>query len=213
MKLYGYYRSSAAYRVRIALNLKGIAHSHVPVNLLLSEQKGEDYKAVNAQGLVPTLGLDSGEFIGQSPAILEFLESEYPKVPLLPTNAIAAAKVRAWASIIACDIHPLNNLRVQKYLAGTLGADETQKIDWLYHWIDQGFSALEQEISAAPFCYGESPTLADVYLIPQVYNALRFKQDLSAYPKIMAVYEACNREAAFIDAAPEQQADAIAPPA
>ena len=209
MKLYGYYRSSAAYRVRIALNLKGIAHSHMPVNLLQGEQKGDDYKAINAQGLVPTLALDSGEFIAQSPAILEYLESEYPDVPLLPANAIEAAKVRAWANIIACDIHPLNNLRVQKYITGTLEADETQKIDWLYHWIEQGFSALEQEIVAAPYCYGESPTLADVYLIPQVYNALRFNQNLSAYPKIVAVYEACNREAAFIDAAPEQQADAI----
>ncbi len=209
MKLYGYYRSSAAYRVRIALNLKGIAHSHVPVNLLHSEQKDEEYNALNPQGLVPTLRLESGECIGQSTAILEYLESEYPDIPLLPAKAIEAAKVRAWANTIACDIHPLNNLRVQKYITGELDASEAQKIDWLYHWIDQGFSALEQEILAAPYCFGESLTLADVYLIPQVYNALRFKQDLSAYPKIMSVYEACNCEAAFAAAAPEQQADAV----
>ncbi|MCV6625070.1 MAG: maleylacetoacetate isomerase [Cellvibrionaceae bacterium] len=207
MKLYSYFRSSAAYRLRIALNLKAIEHQIQPVNLLKGEHKSDEYLALNPQGLVPALELDDGRVINQSTAMLEFLESQYSQHPLLPADSFEAAQVRAWVNIIACDIHPIDNLRVLKYLTGTLGASEDQKTAWYQHWITEGFKALEPQLQG-PFCFGDAPTLADVYLVPQVYNALRFETDMSQFPKIMAIYQHCNQQAAFSDAKPESQADA-----
>ncbi|TQV78847.1 maleylacetoacetate isomerase [Exilibacterium tricleocarpae] len=208
MELYTYYRSSAAYRVRIALNLKGIAHRLVPVDLLAGEHHSDSYKAIQPQGFVPALKTERGDYISQSTAILEYLEAQYPQPPLLPADSYAAATVRSWASIIACDIHPLNNLRVLKYLTGELQVDEQQKNTWYRHWIETGFTALESQVRAAPYCFGEQVTLADVYLVPQVYNARRFDTDMTAYPKIEAICAACNGLPAFDKAKPESQADA-----
>ncbi|AFU98173.1 maleylacetoacetate isomerase [Simiduia agarivorans] len=208
MKLYGYFRSSAAYRLRIALNLKGLSAEQVPVNLLKGEQKGEDYKRINPQGLVPSLATDQGAILTQSPAILEWLEDTYPNVPLLPADPLLRARVRSLCMQIACDVHPICNLRVLKYVANDLGAGEEGKIAWIHHWISEGFAAMESQLGDGPYCLGESLTLADVYLIPQVFNALRFKVPMAQFPKIMAVYNACNQVPAFQLAAPDQQPDA-----
>ena len=207
MELFGYFRSSAAYRVRIALNLKGIAYQQRAVNLVAAEQRSEDYLAFNPQGLVPALRLKDGTVLNQSPAILEWLETAFAGKPLLPSNPLDAARIRAWTNTIACDIHPLNNLRVLKYLSAELEVSDAQKNAWYHHWIALGFTALESQIKAAPYCDGSSVTMADVYLIPQVYNALRFNQDMSAYPKIMSVWEHCSQQQAFIDAHPDNQPD------
>jgi maleylacetoacetate isomerase len=207
MELFTYFRSSAAYRVRIALNLKGIDHRLTPVNLLTGEQRDAAYRALNPQGLLPALKLDSGELLTQSTAILEYLETVYPQTPLLPADPLAAAQVRAWANLIACDIHPVDNLRVLKYLKGTLNVSDDEKTAWYLHWITEGFDVLETQLTAAPYCYGSEVTLADLYLIPQVYNALRFKLDLSAYPKIQSIWDTCNRLPAFDAARPENQPD------
>jgi maleylpyruvate isomerase len=206
MELFSYHRSSAAYRVRIALNMKQIEHDIVPVNLLESEQKGEAYKAINPQGLVPCLRLATGQVIAQSTAILEFLEERHRQVPLLPKDDVDRATVRAWVNTIACDIHPLNNLRVLKYLQGELAVEDDAKNAWYAHWISAGFAALEAQVAAKPYCFGANITMADVYLIPQIYNALRFKVDMTPFPKLMGIYETCNRLDAFHNAAPEQQA-------
>nr|WP_067299096.1 maleylacetoacetate isomerase [Marinobacterium profundum] len=207
MELFTYFRSSAAYRVRLALNLKGIEHRLTPVNLLTGEQLGEAYRRLNPQGLLPALKLDSGALLTQSSAILEYLETVYPQTPLLPADPVAAAQVRAWANLIACDIHPLDNLRVLKYLKGSLNISDEDKTAWYLHWIREGFDVLEKQLVAAPFCHGAEVTLADLYLIPQVYNALRFKLDMSAYPKILSIWEACNQLDAFDAARPEKQPD------
>lgn len=207
MELFTYFRSSAAYRVRIALNLKGIEHRLTPVNLLSGENLGDAYKTINPQGLVPTLKLDDGRLLTQSTAMLEYLEAEYPAIALLPANHYEAARVRAWANLIACDIHPVDNLRVLKYLKGTLNVSDDEKTAWYHHWIHEGFRALEPELAAAPYCHGSEVTLADLYLIPQVYNALRFNLDMSAYPKIQSIWEACNALPAFDAARPENQPD------
>ncbi len=207
MELYSYFRSSAAYRARIALNLKGIEHTLAPVNLLKGEHKSDGYKTLQPQGLVPALKLDDGRVINQSTAIMEYLEARFPQPPLLPEDAYEAAVVRGWVNLIACDIHPLNNLRVLKYLVHKLGVDDKAKLAWIAHWIHEGFTALESQISAAPYCFGERVTLADVYLVPQVYNALRFNIDMTAFPKINAVCDACNALAAFDKARPENQPD------
>ena len=205
MELFTYPKSSAAYRVRIALNLKDIAHTLTPVNRLENEQTSNAYKALNPQGLVPSLKLEDGQILTQSPAILEYLETISPQVPLLPKNPIDTAVVRSWCNIIGCDIHPIDNLRVLKYLTGPLKQSEESKLTWYHHWIKLGFDALEQKVKAAPYCFGKEVTHADLYLIPQVYNALRFDHDMSAYPKIMNIYAACNQLSAFVDAAPENQ--------
>lgn len=205
MELFTYPKSSAAYRVRIALNVKGIAHTPTPVNLLENEQTSDAYKALNSQGLVPSLKLDDGQILTQSPAILEYLEEISTQVPLLPKKPIDAAMVRSWCSIIGCDIHPIDNLRVLKYLTGPLQQSEENKLTWYHHWIKLGFDALEHKVRATPYCFGEEVTHADLYLVPQVYNALRFDHDMSAYPKIMSIYKACNQLSAFVDAAPENQ--------
>ncbi|MBB3167576.1 maleylacetoacetate isomerase [Simiduia aestuariiviva] len=209
MKLYGYFRSSAAYRVRIALNLKGIAAEQVPVSLIKGEQQQATYTALNPQGLVPALATEQG-LLTQSLAIIEYLESQHPTPALLPGDAWQQAQIRAFALALACDIHPLNNLRVLKYLTGDLALEDTQKNQWYAHWIQTGFAALESQLTqtAGAFCFGDSPTLADVCLVPQVYNAKRFNVDLSAFPKVQAIAEHCNTLPAFIDASPEQQPDA-----
>jgi maleylpyruvate isomerase len=209
MDLYGYFRSSAAYRVRIALNLKGIDYQQIAVNLLHSAQREESYIARNKQGLVPTLGLDEGSFITQSTAIIEWLEETYPTPALLPESPLQRANIRALCNIVACEIHPLNNLRVLKYLQDELGVDEIQKTTWYQHWVAEGFNAIDAMLSEGPFAMGDSITMADLYLVPQVFNALRFKQDMSPYPKIMACYNACNQVEAFIAAAPANQPDAV----
>ena len=208
MKLYTYFRSSAAYRVRIALNLKNIVHQLVPVNLLKSEQQSTDYLQKNPQGLLPSLETENG-ILGQSLAILEYLEEQYPETPLLPGNAWQKAHIRNLSYAIACDIHPIDNLRVLKYLSSELNVDDEAKNKWYRHWVEVGFEKIERMLdSKNTFSAGESPSLADVCLVPQVFNAIRFKVDMAAYPKIAAIYQRCNELAAFIDAAPENQPDA-----
>ncbi len=208
MKLYTYFRSSAAYRVRIALNLKNIDHQLVPVNLLKSEQQSTDYLQKNPQGLLPALETEDG-VLGQSLAILEYLEEQYPETPLLQGNAWQKAHIRNLSYAIACDIHPIDNLRVLKYLSSELNVDDEAKNKWYRHWVEVGFEKIERMLDSKNiFCAGDSPSLADVCLVPQVFNAIRFKVDMAAYPKIAAVYQRCNELAAFIDAAPENQPDA-----
>ncbi|WP_283709047.1 maleylacetoacetate isomerase [Pseudoalteromonas prydzensis] len=208
MKLYSYFRSSAAYRVRIALNLKNIPHELITVNLLKSEQQGSEYLAKNPQGLLPALETDEG-VLAQSMAILEYLEETYPETPLLFGDAWQKAQIRNLCFAIACDIHPIDNLRVLKYLSSELGADDEAKNAWYRHWVEVGFEKLEQLLdSNHDYCIGDKPSLADVCLVPQVFNAYRFNVDMTAYPKIAAIYERCNKLAAFIDAAPQNQPDA-----
>lgn len=208
MKLYSYFRSSAAYRVRIALALKGLDADILPINLLKGEQKSDDYLAINPQGLIPSLQVGDA-VLSQSLAIMEYLEEVDNTVPLLPSDPVARASVRAMAQLIACEVHPLNNLRVLQYLTGELGVDDTTKMTWYAHWIHQGFISLEAMLTqhAGQFCYGDTPTMADCCLIPQVYNAKRFNVDLSSYPTIMRIYEHCNSLPAFIQAQPENQID------
>ena len=213
MKLYTYFRSSAAYRVRIALAIKGLSPQMIPVHLLRDggEQKSPAYLALNPQGLVPALE-DEGKLITQSLAICEFLDQSYPSPPLMPVDAVARARVRAIVLAIACEIHPLNNLRVLNYLTGTLGLSDAQKRTWYHHWIALGFSALERQLSTeaatSVFCHGDTPTLADVFLVPQMANARRFDLDLSPYPTLLHIDATCCKLPAFIAAAPQNQADA-----
>jgi maleylacetoacetate isomerase len=209
--LYSYFRSSAAYRVRIALNLKHIDYEIRPVHLLKDggEQFNADYLALNPQGRVPTLVVGN-TVLTQSSAIIEYLEEAYPNPPLLPDNAIERAYVRALAQIIACDIHPLNNLRVLDYLKGSV-KDEFQQA-WRSHWIQEGFTALEQLLQKSDywggFCFGDTPGMADAFLVPQAYNAQRFGCEMKSFPLISGIYENCMQEAAFSNAAPENQPDA-----
>lgn len=212
MRLYTYFRSSAAYRLRIALNLKGIDWQPVSVNLAAGEQRGSDYLAVNVQGLVPALEIEGGETLAQSVALLEYLEETHPEPPLLPAGAVDRARVRAMVGLIACDIHPLNNLRILKYLKDPLGADQEAVGIWYRRWIARGFEALEQLIAqyGTPdgYCFGETVTLADVLLVPQVYNARRFETDLTPYPRLVEVDARLQALDAFADAVPEVQPDA-----
>ena len=206
MKLYSYFRSSAAYRVRIALNLKGIEYEQIPVNLVKNEQSGSEYKAKNPQGLVPALQTEQGT-LGQSLAIMEWLEVNHPEPALLPGDSWQQAKTRSLAYSISCDIHPLDNLRVLKYLSGELEVSDQKKNTWYRHWINIGFAAFEQQCSASPYSMGGEPSLADVCLVPQVYNALRFNVDMTAFAKIVAINDSCNSLPAFEQARPEKQAD------
>ena len=211
MKLYTYFRSSAAYHVRIALNLKGLEAEQLPVHLVNNggEQHSEAYRQVNPSELVPTL--TEGDFaLGQSLSIIEYLDEKFTDTALLPKDLQQRAKVRAFSLSIACDIHPVNNLRVLQYLTGTLQVTDEQKSAWYKHWILLGFQSLESQLphSNGKFCFGEQATLADCCLIPQVYNALRFNVDLSLYPKIQSIYTHCNHLTAFQNAAPEAQPEA-----
>lgn len=213
MRLYDYFRSSAAYRVRIALNLKGVKpDERTFVHLRMGNQRAQDYLALNPQGLVPALALDDGHVLTQSLAIIEYLEETVPNPPLLPAQPEARARVRAIALQIACEIHPLNNLRVLNYLLGTLGVTREQKDGWYRYWVDVGFEALERQLSrdaeTGKFCHGDSPTLADICLVPQVANARRFNIDLSPYPTLMRIEATCNTLPAFADAEPSRQPDA-----
>ena len=211
--LYSYWRSSAAYRVRIALNLKGLDYVIAPVHLVRDggEQHHDDYRALNPQQLVPTL-VDGDRTIVESLAIIEYLEDAYPDTPrLLPPSALACARVRAVAQAIACDIHPIGNLRVLQYLQRELGASDEQKLAWSRHWIEIGFDAIEAMLAGSrtgAFCAGNVPTLADCCLVPQVYNARRFGVALERYPTIESIDAMCRKLEAFARAAPEAQADA-----
>lgn len=213
MRLYTYFRSSAAYRVRIALNLKGLAWETVPVHLLRGggEQHQPDYLALNPNGLVPALD-DEGLLLTQSLAIIEYLDETHPEPALLPGDAAARARIRAIAQTIACDIHPINNLRVLRYLTRELGATEAQKTAWYRHWVELGLAAVEAMLAndtrTGVFCHGDSPTLADCCLVPQVFNARRFACDLSAMPTLLRIVERCEAMEAFRLAAPEHQSDA-----
>jgi len=211
LTLYTYFRSSAVYRVRIALAYKNVSYSSSFVHLVKDggEQHSEEYKRVNAQELVPTLEIN-GETLAQSMAILEYLEERYPKPPLLPADFLRRAEVRSFAQCIVADIHPLNNLRVTQYLENRLSINQQTKAEWYRHWIKEGFAAIEQRLHKNKqdrYCFGSNISMADVCLIPQVYNAVRFSVALDDYPNITRVYENCTELDAFIQAAPEQQED------
>ena len=213
MKLYTYFRSSAAYRVRIALNLKGLSYESVPVHLLKDggEQLSEHYRAINPSAQVPAME-DEGIVLTQSLAIIEYLEELHPAAPLLPRDAAGRARVRALALMVACDIHPLNNLRVLRHLVHSMGLSEQARTDWYLHWLREGMAALEAHLARAPgtgrFCHGDSPTMADCFLVPQVFNASRYQLDMAPYPTIARIDAACAVLPAFIEAHPQQQADA-----
>jgi maleylacetoacetate isomerase len=214
LKLYDFYRSSAAFRVRIALNLKGIAPEREFVHLRKNAQRADDYLALNAQGLVPALVGDDGRVLTQSLAIIEWLDETHPSPPLLPKDAAGRARVRALALAVACDIHPLNNLRVLRYLTKTLGVTEEQKDGWYRYWCDVGLEALQTELGrnreTGRFCHGDSPTIADICLVPQLANARRFNVDLDPYPTLTRIEAACLAVPAFAAALPERQPDAEA---
>jgi maleylacetoacetate isomerase len=210
MILYDYFRSSAAYRVRIALNIKGLAAERRFIHLRKGEQRADGYLEVNPQGLVPTLVVGPVR-LTQSLAIIEYLDEKHPLPPLLPEGAEDRAWVRAVALAIACDIHPLNNLRVMQYLGGALQIDEPRRDEWYRHWIQEGFGAIEKQLAAraaGPLCCGDSPTLADICLVPQVANAHRVKTPMEPYPRIRAINDACLALPAFAAARPDRQPDA-----
>jgi maleylpyruvate isomerase len=212
MRLYDYFRSSAAYRVRIALNLKGLTPAREFVHLRRNAQRSDDYLALNPQGMVPALVTDGGEVLTQSLAIIEYLDETQPAPPFLPAAPIDRARVRGIALAIACDIHPLNNLRVLQYLKNTLGVSEEQKDAWYKYWIDVGLEALETRLSrdaaTGRFCHGDAPTLADICLVPQLANARRMNIDVAPFPTLIRIDAACNTLPAFADAAPSRQQDA-----
>lgn len=212
MKLYSYYRSTAAYRVRIALQYKGLDCEIIPVDLTKSAQHETNYRAENPQGRVPTL-VDGNFKVGQSLAILEYLEERYPTPHLLPKEIDARAWVRCFAQIIACDMHPLNNLGSLNYLRKQLGCSDEQVQEWYHHWLKQGFDALEVLLASNPnrgkYCYGNSPTFADLCLVPQVFNAHRFAFSIANYPLINQINEYCLQQSFFDKATPEKQIDAV----
>ena len=213
MKLYTFFRSSASFRVRIALNLKGLQYEQAPIHLRRGggEQLSAAYKAINPQALVPALE-DGGKILTQSLAIIEYLEERYPQPPLLPRDPADKALVRSMALIIACEVHPIQNLRVLQYVKREYNQSDEQVNRWAQHWIDLGLAALEQTIVAQPrrgkFCFGDTPTLADICIVPQLGNARRYGCDLSSYPTIIEIEKNCMALPAFTDAAPEKQPDA-----
>ncbi len=209
MKLYTYWRSTSSYRVRIALALKNIEVEHRFVHLVRDggEQHSDAYRAINPQGRVPSLELDDGRILTQSPAIIEYLEEAFPATPLLPDDPVLRAKVRSVAAIIGCDIHPLHNVAVLNYLRREFSQPEPQVVGWIATWISQAFEAIETMIDRADYCFGPTPGLADVYLIPQVYAARRFGVPMEAYPKIARVEEIAGKNAAFQKAHPAAQPD------
>lgn len=214
MKLYGYFRSGTSHRTRIAMNLKQLDYESLSVNLAQDEQLESAFKDINPQGLVPVLETEDLVMF-QSPAILEWLEETHPQHPLLPNDRAGRVRVRSLSAMIGCDIHPINNRRILQYLRNELNVNESQVMVWCQRWISDGFAALEsllaQDKHRGDFCYGNQPTLADCYLIPQVYSARRFKVDLSPYPNIVAIDKHCHTLQAFIEAAPENQPNAPTP--
>lgn len=213
MKLYNYFRSSASFRVRIALELKGLAYDYVPVHLAKGEHRQPAYAALAADGLVPLLELADGTRLSQSMAIIEYLDETQPAPALLPADPVARARVRALAQTVACEIHPLNNLRVLKYLVGVLKVEDEAKNTWYRHWVRTGLEAFERQLTqgpSAPFCHGETPTLADCCLVPQIFNARRFDSPLDGLPLTMAAFEACMALPAFQKAQPSACPDAEA---
>lgn len=211
MKLYNYFRSSASYRVRIALALKGMPYEYVAVHLAKGEHKKGDFAGMSADGFVPLLELPDGTRLNQSLAIIEYLDELHPQAPLLPADALGRARVRALSQSIACDIHPVNNLRILKYLVNTLKVGEEEKNTWYRHWTRTGLEAFERQLEQLPasrFCFGDAPTMADCCLVPQVYNAQRFNTPLEGLPRTMAAHDACMALAAFQAAQPSACPDA-----
>lgn len=210
LKLYDYFRSSACYRVRIALNLKELDYEAIPIHLVNNggEQYSPSYHAVNPQQLVPSLNND-GKILTQSLAIIEYLNETHPAPPLLPTDPLQKSRVRAFAYTIACEMHPLNNLRVHQYLINTFRISEEQKNHWYHHWLANGFNALEQSLlnnTKHDFCFGDMPSMADICLVPQMFNARRFKFDLESYPNLRRIDENCRKLTAFMNAEPMEKA-------
>jgi len=214
MKLIGYFRSSAAFRVRIALNLKGISVEHAAKHLRKGEQSAPEYAALNPQKLVPALVLESGEVLTQSLAIVEYLEETHPRPPLLPRDPVERARVRSLALILAADVHPIQNLRVMAYLRQKYGQTEESAFAWSRHWIETGFEAYEATIAGDPrtgtYSHGDAPGLADLCLVPQVFNAGRFKVDMGRFPTIQRIFDTCMKHPAFDAAQPSRQPDAEA---
>lgn len=211
MKLYNYFRSSASFRVRIALNLKGLDYEYVSVHLAKGEHRKEAFSQIAAEGLVPLLELDDGTRLSQSMAIMEYLDESYQGGDLLPASSLDKARVRALSQIVACEIHPLNNLRVLKYLVGTLKVEEEAKNTWYRHWVRTGLEAFERQLEAGPagrYCYGDAPTMADCCLVPQIFNARRFDTPLDGLPRTMAAFDACMELEAFKKAQPSACPDA-----
>jgi maleylacetoacetate isomerase len=210
VKLYSYFRSSAAYRVRIAFNLKGLSYETIPIHL--QKEGGQnlkpEYRAINPQMRVPALKLDSGELLTQSLAMIEYLDEVHPQPPLLPRDPVDRAKVRALAQLIACDIHPLNNVAPLRYLKNELGQDQAKIDAWYHHWVLAGFEALEAMVQPGPYAVGADVTIADICLVPQVANARRLKVPLERFPKIVTIDAACAKLPAFDKARPENQPDA-----
>jgi len=205
MKLYNYFRSSASFRVRIALNLKGLAYEYVPIHLSKGEQRKPEFAALTGEQLVPLLELDNGQRLTQSMSIIEYLEETHPEPALLPADSLGRARVRALSQIVACEIHPLNNLRVLKYLVSDLKVGEEDKNGWYRHWVGLGLQAFEAQLKSSPqstYCHGEAPTMADCLLVPQIFNAKRFDCDLTEFPRTMGVFEACMKLEAFQQAQP-----------
>jgi maleylpyruvate isomerase len=211
LQLHNFFRSGTSHRLRIALNLKGLDYQYVVVDLRKEEHLGAAFKALNPQGLVPAL-VDGEQVLTQSPAIIEWLEERYPAPALLPTHIDDRARVRAVAALVGCDIHPINNRRILEYLRKTLGCDEAAVLAWCATWINAGFEALETLLAAdqqrGAFCFGNTPTLADVYLVPQIESARRFNVDMTPYPTLVSIDQACAGLDAFQRAAPSQQPDA-----
>jgi maleylacetoacetate isomerase len=210
MKLHNYFRSSASFRVRIALELKGLGYEYLPVHLVKGEHRQEKYAALSPSQLVPTLELEDGQLLSQSMAIIEYLDETHPHPPLLPSDPVGRAQVRALAQLIACEIHPLNNLRVLKYLVRDMKLDEEAKNTWYRHWVRSGLEMYEAELKRLPagrYSYGDSPTLADCCLVPQVFNGQRFNVDFSGLTRTMAAFDACMQHPAFQQAQPSRCPD------
>jgi maleylacetoacetate isomerase len=211
MKLYSFFNSSTSFRVRIALALKGLPYDYVGVNLRGGEQGKNAYRELSPAGIVPVL-VDGDVTLTQSLAIIDYLDHRHPAPRLLPEDPVQRAHVLEIAQTIACEIHPIDNIRVLKYLTGKLGVSEEDKSTWYKHWVDEGLSAVEQLLARSPesaFCVGDAPTLADCCLVPQVANAMRIRCDLSRFPRVLAVHEHCMKQPAFVEAAPQNQPDYV----